>query len=151
MILELLLNRFNESSPDHFKDIHKLKPLTNFDVSLSLSPGGVTNLTFNIQYASYSTTRETFPLVLVRKKQAVYHNILVIFARHFLQSCSQRRRVKAHFICGCAEARDLASRLCCFSLILCLFQTLLEGKPSALSCVQVQTPLYSINVFLQTW
>ena len=38
---------FMEKSSDHFKDLHKLKLLTNFDVNHICSPGGVTNLMFN--------------------------------------------------------------------------------------------------------
>ena len=34
---------FKEKSSDHFKDIHKLKFLTHFDVNLTPSPGGVMN------------------------------------------------------------------------------------------------------------
>ena len=38
---------FKEKSSDHFKDLHKLRFLTYFDVNLTSSQGGVTNLTFN--------------------------------------------------------------------------------------------------------
>ena len=38
---------FKEESSDHFKDLHKMKLLANFEVNLTSSPGGVTNLTFN--------------------------------------------------------------------------------------------------------
>ena len=34
---------FEEKSSDHFKDIYKLKLLTNFDVSLTSFLGGVMN------------------------------------------------------------------------------------------------------------
>ena len=32
-----------EKSSDHFKDLHKLKLLINFDANLTLSPGRVMN------------------------------------------------------------------------------------------------------------
>ena len=35
---------FEEKSSDHFKDIYKLKLLTNFDISLTSFLGGVMNL-----------------------------------------------------------------------------------------------------------
>ena len=38
---------FKRKSSYHFKDIHKLKLLTNFDVNLTSSPGGVMNQPFN--------------------------------------------------------------------------------------------------------
>ena len=38
-------NLHNETSSDNFKDVHKLKLLTNSDVNLTSSSGGVTNLT----------------------------------------------------------------------------------------------------------
>ena len=41
------LTPFKEKSSDHFKDLHKLKFLTNSDVNLKSSRGGVINLTFN--------------------------------------------------------------------------------------------------------
>ena len=34
-------NSFKEKRSDHFKDLHKLKLLINFDVNLTLFPGGV--------------------------------------------------------------------------------------------------------------
>ena len=34
---------FKEKSLEHFKDLHKLKFLTNFDVNLASSPRGVMN------------------------------------------------------------------------------------------------------------
>ena len=34
---------FEEKSSDHFKDIYKLKLLTNFDISLTSFLGGVMN------------------------------------------------------------------------------------------------------------
>ena len=34
---------FEEKSSGHFKDLHILKLLINFDVNLTSSPGGVTN------------------------------------------------------------------------------------------------------------
>ena len=34
---------FKGKSSDHFKDPHKLKLLTNFDVNLTSSPGGIMN------------------------------------------------------------------------------------------------------------
>ena len=34
---------FGEKSSDHFKDLHKMELLTNFDISLTSFPGGVTN------------------------------------------------------------------------------------------------------------
>ena len=34
---------FKEKPSDDFKDLHKLKLLTNFDVNLTSSPGSVTN------------------------------------------------------------------------------------------------------------
>ena len=44
---------FKEKSSDHCKDPHILKFLTNFDVSLTSSPGGVTNLTFNTLFINH--------------------------------------------------------------------------------------------------
>ena len=38
---------FKEKSSNHFKDLHKLKLMTNLDLGLTSSPGGVTNLTFS--------------------------------------------------------------------------------------------------------
>ena len=35
--------RVNKKSSDHFKDLHNLKLLTNFDVNLTSSPGVVMN------------------------------------------------------------------------------------------------------------
>ena len=32
---------FEEESSDHFKDLHKMERLTNFDISLTSFPGGV--------------------------------------------------------------------------------------------------------------
>ena len=37
---------FKEKFSSHFKDLYKLKLLTNFDVSLTLSPGRVMNSMF---------------------------------------------------------------------------------------------------------
>ena len=34
---------FEETSSDHFKDLHKMEPLTNFDISLTSFLGGVMN------------------------------------------------------------------------------------------------------------
>ena len=34
---------FEEKSSDHFKDLHKMKLLTNFDISLTSFPEGVMN------------------------------------------------------------------------------------------------------------
>ena len=34
---------FEEKSPDHFKDLHKMELLTNFDISLTSFLGGVMN------------------------------------------------------------------------------------------------------------
>ena len=34
---------FEEKSSDHCKDPHKMELLTNFDISLTSFPGGVTN------------------------------------------------------------------------------------------------------------
>ena len=34
---------FEEKSFDHFKDLHKVELLTNFDVNLTSFPGGVIN------------------------------------------------------------------------------------------------------------
>ena len=34
---------FVEKSSDHFKDLHKMELLTNFDISLTLFLGGVMN------------------------------------------------------------------------------------------------------------
>ena len=34
---------FEEKSSDHFKDLHKMEPLTNFDISLTSFLGGVMN------------------------------------------------------------------------------------------------------------
>ena len=34
---------YMEKSSDHFKDLHKLKLLTNLDINLTSSPGGVMN------------------------------------------------------------------------------------------------------------
>ena len=34
---------FEEKSSDHFKDLHKMELLTNFDISLTSFLGGVTN------------------------------------------------------------------------------------------------------------
>ena len=39
---------FEEKSSDHFKDLHKLKLLTNFDVNLTLFLGGVINYVSNV-------------------------------------------------------------------------------------------------------
>ena len=36
-----------KQSSNDIKDLHKLKLLKNFDVNLTSSPGGVTNLTIN--------------------------------------------------------------------------------------------------------
>ena len=55
---------------------------------------------------------------------ATDHKILLISARHFLQRFNVEGS-KGHIICGCA--RDYG-RLCCFSLILCLFKTLFERE-----------------------
>ena len=35
--------RFKKKSSDHFKDLHKMELLTNFDISLMSFPGGVMN------------------------------------------------------------------------------------------------------------
>ena len=37
-----------EKSSDHFKDLHKLKLLTNFDVDLTSFLGGIINYVFNV-------------------------------------------------------------------------------------------------------
>ena len=34
---------FKETSSDHFKDLGKLEPLTDFEVNLTSCPGGVMN------------------------------------------------------------------------------------------------------------
>ena len=39
--------RLKEKSFEHFKDLYKVKILTNFAVSLTSSPGGAKNLAFN--------------------------------------------------------------------------------------------------------
>ena len=39
---------FKEKSSDHFKDLHRLKLLTNFEVSLTSSLGGVANYVLNV-------------------------------------------------------------------------------------------------------
>ena len=36
-------NECEEKSSDHFKDVHRLKLMTNFDVYLTSSPEGVRN------------------------------------------------------------------------------------------------------------
>ena len=76
-------------------------------------------------------------------RDATDHNIL-IFARHFLQSFnvegSKGHRPVLKTMAGCLYDY--------FSLLLCLFETCSKEKPSALSCIQVQMLLYSVNVFL---
>ena len=69
-------------------------------------------------------------------RHATDHNILLIFARHFLQSFNVEG-LKGHVICGCAQ--DYGCLCNCFSLILCLFETCSKEKPSALFCIQVQS------------
>ena len=39
---------FKEKSSDYFKDLHKLKLFTNFDVNLTSFPGGITNYMLNV-------------------------------------------------------------------------------------------------------
>ena len=39
---------FKEKSSDHFKDLHRLKLLTNLDVNLILFRGGVINYVLNV-------------------------------------------------------------------------------------------------------
>ena len=39
--------QFKGKSSDHFKDLHKVKLLTNSDVNLTSSVGGVTNYMLN--------------------------------------------------------------------------------------------------------
>ena len=57
---------------------------------------------------------------------------------------------KGHIICACAQDCSWLACLCnYFSLILCLFETYSKEKPSALSCIQVQMLLYSVNVFFR--
>ena len=41
---------FTEKSPDHFKDLHKLKLLTDFDDNLTSFLGGVMNYVLNVQF-----------------------------------------------------------------------------------------------------
>ena len=44
---------FKEKSVDNFQDLHKLKLLTDFDVSLTSLLGGVTNYVSNIQFITF--------------------------------------------------------------------------------------------------
>ena len=39
---------FKEESSDHFKDLHKLKPLTNSDFNLTSFLGGAINYVLNV-------------------------------------------------------------------------------------------------------
>ena len=39
---------FKEKFSDHFEDLHKLKPLTNFDAYLTSFLGGVINYVINV-------------------------------------------------------------------------------------------------------
>ena len=39
---------FKKKSSDHFKDLHKLKLLTNFDVNITSFLGGVSNYVLNL-------------------------------------------------------------------------------------------------------
>ena len=43
---------FKEKSSDHFKDVHKLKLLTNFDVNLTSFLGGETNNVVNVKFVT---------------------------------------------------------------------------------------------------
>ena len=45
-------NLFKEKFSDHFKDLHKLKILTNFDVNLTTFLGVVMNYVLNITFAT---------------------------------------------------------------------------------------------------
>ena len=40
---------FKEKSSDHFKDLHKLKLVTNFEANLTKFQGGVLNV-FNVKF-----------------------------------------------------------------------------------------------------
>ena len=42
-----------EKCSDHFKDLHKLKLLINFDVNLTSSAGRVTYKVLNVQFVTY--------------------------------------------------------------------------------------------------
>ena len=51
---------FEEKSSDYFKDLHKLKPLTNFDVNLTSLPGRIMDQTFNpSDTKGFGTTSDT--------------------------------------------------------------------------------------------
>ena len=52
---------FKEKPFDYFKDLHKLKLLTNSDVNLTSSPGGRVDSKLNVVHCVFST-----PLVLVK-------------------------------------------------------------------------------------
>ena len=73
-----------------------------------------------------------------------YWFLRTIFSTH---STSKGQRVTL----SVAVLKTMGGCLCnYFSLILCLFETCLKEKPSALSCIQVRMILYSVNVFFQT-
>ena len=44
--------RFEEKSSDHFKDLHKMELLKNFDISLTSFLGGVMNQMFNAKFGT---------------------------------------------------------------------------------------------------
>ena len=45
---------FKEKCSDYLKDLHKLKPLTNFDVNLTTFLGGVMNNVLNVKFVTPS-------------------------------------------------------------------------------------------------
>ena len=61
------LTPFKEKFSDHFKDLHKLKLLTNIDVSLTSSPGRVTNSKFDTATILYLTSEYYSSSVLSEK------------------------------------------------------------------------------------
>ena len=72
----------------------------------------------------------------------------VRFSRHFLQSFNVVL-LKGQPICVVCSTPDLASCLCCFSLILCFFKTLFEGEAICFLLYSGPNPIliYSVNVF----
>ena len=57
---------FKEKSSDHFKDVHKLELLTNFDFNLISSPGCVMNNVFKLNQGFHEVSKTiSMPFVLL--------------------------------------------------------------------------------------
>ena len=58
--------KFKEKFSDNFKELHKLKLLTNFDVNLTSFLGEVINNVFNVNFVTPTGDEVRFPTKFVR-------------------------------------------------------------------------------------